>query len=32
MTSPRTRSYPYPVTSPSNHWAMRLLRRIWRWL
>lgn len=32
MTTPRTRSYPYPVASPSNHWVMRFLRCIWRWL
>lgn len=30
MTAPRTRSY--PVESPSTHWAISFLRRIWRWM
>lgn len=31
MTTPRTRSYPYPVQSPSKHWFITALRRFWRW-
>lgn len=31
MTTSRTRSYPYPVHTPSSNVFVRLLRRIWRW-
>ena len=31
MTTSRTRSYPYPVQSPSKHWLITALRRFWRW-
>ena len=31
VTTPRTRSYPYPVQSPSKHWFVTALRRFWRW-
>ena len=31
VTTPRTRSYPYPVQSPSKHWFITALRRFWRW-
>ena len=31
VTTPRTRSYPYPVQSLSTHWLITALRRFWRW-
>lgn len=27
----RFREFPFPVAAPSQHWVIRLARRIWRW-